>query len=427
MVKTTEFEGKKLLVLGALKLACDIVEHAKAMGLYVVVADYYEDSPAKQIADEAVMMDATNVDAIVEFCTKNHIDGITTGFVDVLLKPCYDACKRLSLPFYATPKMIEMATDKKIFKEVCQEYGVPVPDTYVIGSEIPTEIYDTIEYPVFVKPMDASGSRGCAVCTNKDELIKQFKEAVSYSNTRNAIIEQYLVGREFLLDYIAVDGEYRLIEMFDRYVCPDRGSAINYANVSVAPSKALDLYLDNLNPIVINMFKQLGFTDGLIFLQGHINGNKITFYEMGCRLGGAFYNIEQECLGFNSIDMVIRYALTGKMVDNIDRIPVDISKFPKYGLSCNFLLNHEEGIISAINGLDAITNLSSYITHIQERNIGFHNIKDRTVDKPVYTVHMACESLEQAKKDITILNNSIQVINEKGKSMLMETFNPNNL
>lgn len=427
MMQSKEFEGKKLLVLGALKLACDIVEHAKAMGAYVVVADYYEDSPAKQIADEAVMLDATNVDAIVEYCKENRIDGITTGFVDVLLKPCYDACKRLSLPFYATPKMIEMATDKKVFKEVCQEYGVPVPTTYLIGPEITIDIFETIEYPVFVKPMDASGSRGCAVCANKEELVKQFAEAISYSVSGNAIIEQCLVGREFLLDYIAVDGEYRLIEMFDRYVCSDRGSAINYANVSVAPSKALDLYLENINPIVINMFKQLGFTDGLIFLQGHIDGNNITFYEMGCRLGGAFYNIEQACLGFNSIDMVIRYALSGKMVKNIEKMPFDISKFSKLGLSCNFLLNHKEGTITDIQGLDAIQNLSSYITHIQERNIGFHNVKDRTVDKPVYTVHMACESIEQAKKDINILNNSIKVLNERGESMLMNTFNPDEL
>lgn len=419
-----EFEGKKILVLGALKLACDIVEHAQAMGCYVVVADYYEDSPAKKIADEAVLMDATDVDTIVEYCKNNNIDGVTTGFVDVLLNPCYEACKRLGLPFYATPKMIAMATDKKEFKSTCEEYGIPVPTTYYIGKTIPNSIYDDIKYPVFVKPMDASGSRGCGVCNNKEELVTQFEEAVSYSATDNAIIEQYIVGREFLLDYIAVDGEYRLIEMFDRYVCGDRGSAINYANVSVAPANSLDLYLKEINPKVIDMFKKLGFRDGLIFLQGHTNGSNITFYEMGCRLGGAFYNIEQACLGMNAIDMVIRYALTGKMVEDISSIPLDVAKFSKYGLSCNYLLNHEEGTISEIYGIDKITSLPSYITHIQERGLGFHNVKDRTIDKPVYTIHLACDNLEQARQDIEALNKAIIVKNENGISMLMDTFDP---
>ena len=427
MNKTKEFEGKKILILGALKLVCDIVEHAKAMGAYVVVADYYEDSPAKKIADEAVLMDATDVEAIVKYCQENDIDGVTTGFVDVLLTPCYEVCKRLGLPFYATPKMISMATDKRDFKDTCKDHGVPVPTTYLIGKSIPEELYETIKYPVFVKPMDASGSRGCGVCNNREELDAQFADAVSYSATDNAIIEQYLIGREFLLDYIAVNGEYRLIEMFDRYVCSDRGSAINYANVSVAPSKAIDKYLKDVNPKVIQMFKNLGFTDGLIFLQGHSNGNDITFYEMGCRLGGAFYNVEQACLGMNAIDMVIRYALSGKMVNNIESLPETIAKFNKYGLSCNYLLNHEEGVVKEIKGLDTILNLPSYVKHIQERDLGFHNVKDRTMDKPVFTVHMACENLEKAKSDIKTLNEHIEVLNEQGQSMLMEKFNPDEL
>ena len=42
------FYGKKLLILGGIKLACDIVKSAKRMGAYVIVADYNEDSPAKK-------------------------------------------------------------------------------------------------------------------------------------------------------------------------------------------------------------------------------------------------------------------------------------------------------------------------------------------------------------------------------------------
>lgn len=119
--------------------------------------------------------------------------------------------------------------------------------------------------------------RGAGVCNNEEELKIQFKEAVSYSSTNKAIIEDYITGRDFLLDYIAVDGEFRLLSMFDRYVTSDRGSAVNYANISMAPSKAIDIYLDRINDKVINMFKDLGFKDGLFFMQGYTEGNQITF------------------------------------------------------------------------------------------------------------------------------------------------------
>ena len=47
-------QGKKVLVMGGTRISCQIIEKAKELGCYVIVADYnsYEDSPGKQIADE---------------------------------------------------------------------------------------------------------------------------------------------------------------------------------------------------------------------------------------------------------------------------------------------------------------------------------------------------------------------------------------
>ena len=76
-------KGKKLLLLGGFNLACDIVRRAQEMGVYVVVADYDKNCPAKDIADKFVPVSATDVDALVELCKKENIDGVTTGFVDI--------------------------------------------------------------------------------------------------------------------------------------------------------------------------------------------------------------------------------------------------------------------------------------------------------------------------------------------------------
>ena len=422
-----EFEGKKLLVLGGVKLACDIVKHAQSMGAYVAVLDYNVDSPAKEVADEGVLIDAMDVDAIVEYCQENHIDGVTTGFVDILMPVCYEVCKRLNLPYYATPKMLSMATNKIDFKDTCKEYGIPVPNTYLIGREITEDVYASINYPVFVKPLDASGSRGAGVCNNKEELDYQFADALSYSPTKNAIIEDYITGREFLLDYIAVDGEFRLLSVFDRYMCSDRGSAINYSNISMCPSRAIDNYLENINDRVINMFKALGFTNGLIFLQGHSNGDKITFYEMGCRLGGSFYNLEKKCVDLDPVDMTVRYALSGKMLNNINDVSESVAKFEKYAFVCNYLLVGDDETIAEIKGIEEIEKLPSYVTHIIQRGVGTHYRKDRTVDKPVICVYLAADSFEQGKKDIARMNEVFDVVNADGKSLLSEKFNPEEL
>lgn len=425
MTMSKEFEGKKLLILGGITLSRDIVRRAQEMGAYVVVADYYDTSPGKEVADEAVLLDATDVDAIVDYCKKSQIDGVTTGFVDILMPVCYEVCKRLNLNYYASPKMLSMSLNKEEFKKTCNQHGIPVPQTYLVAEKIPEELYEKLEYPVFVKPLDASGSRGAAACYNRDEVERQFAEAVSFSKKGKVIIEDYISGTEFLLDYIGVDGEWRLLSMFDRYMCDDRDSARNYANISMAPSRALENYLENMNEKIISMFKNLGFTDGLIFLQGHTEEEKITFYEMGCRLGGSFYHLEQKCLGYNPVDMIIRYAFIGKMVHNIDTIPTDASKFNGYhAFSYNCLLGGDNETIVSIKGLDDMAKLPTYVASIQQRYIGTSYHKDGIVDKPLITVYLAAQDFEQAKADIRKLNETMEAYNAQGKPLLMKRYDP---
>ena len=422
-----EFEGKKLLVLGGIKYECDIVEHAQRMGAYTIVADYDTDTPAKKIADKAVLIDATDVDAIVDFCRKEKVDGITTGFVDILLPGWIEMCKKLDLPCYANAKMLSMSTDKVDFKKTCEEYGVPVPKTFFVGKEISEDILSTITYPVFVKPLDASGSRGCGVCNNAQEVKSQFADAISYSPTKTGIIEEYLNGREFLLDYVGVDGEFKLIEMFDRYMGRDRGSARNFSNVSLAPSFAIDNYYKNVDEKVRNMFKKLGFKDGLIFLQWHIDGDRITFYEMGCRLGGSFFDLEQACLGMNAVDMIIRHALTGKMVQSIDMIPEYAAKFKKFAAVNNFLLAGGNETIAHIKGVEEAKKLPSYVTAIQYREEGLYYVQDSIVDKPVISIYFTGNNLDEIKESIRFLNDNFEVTNKEGKSLLMDKINPEDI
>lgn len=423
-----EFEGNKLLILGGFYLACDIVKAAQRMGAYVIVADYNPESPAKDIADRFELISTLDVDALEKFCREEGVDGVTTGFVDILLQPCYDLCQRLGLPCYMTPKMIEVSTNKVAFKEECKRYGVPVPQTYLVGNEITEEIYAKINYPVFVKPLDSSGSRGAGVCNNREELDARFEEALSYSVSNNAIIEDYITGREFLMDYIAVDGEYRVLSMFDRYMTPDRGSAVNYSNISMTPSKAIDKYLSEINDKVIAMYKGLGFTDGVLFMQGYYDGRRITFFEMGCRLGGSYYNHQRACLGHNAIDMVVRFALSGKMTNEIDSIPIDIAKYKgKYALDCDYLLKGSDETIAKIVGLGEIRKMDGIVEIQQFHDVGYHYVKDRTVDKCIVDIEIVCNSKEEVIEKVNYLNCTFDVLNEKGESLLMTKLNPEEL
>ena len=422
-----EFEGKKLLVLGGFTLACEIVRHAQAMGAYVYVADYNPNVPAVKIADKFVEISATDVDGIVEFCQNEKIDGVTTGFVDILLEPCYQVCQRLNLPCYMTPKMISMSTNKIDFKETCDRHGVPVPKTYLIGNEITTEVYENIQYPVFVKPMDASGSRGAGVCNNIGELNEQFAKALSFSPTHNVVVEEYLTGREFLLNYVAQDGIYRVVSMFDRYTCSDRGAAINYSNLAIAPSKGFDVFMQDVNDNVEKMFSSLGIKDGIFFLQGYHHNGKISFFEMGCRLGGSYYNLEKACINMDPVDMVVRYALFGKMMNNMCEVPKRVADYTTPAICINYLLKGQEATIGTIIGLKDVIQYPTCKSYEQIHFEGDHFSNERIVDRPILSLYLVEESMSKAITDVDYLNEKFQVLDTKGQNLLKEKFDLRNL
>ena len=361
----SELKGKKLLFLGGVQRACAIVKRAQELGVYVAVADYFEDSPAKRIADESVLISATDVDSLTEYCIENQIDGVMTAYADILLQPCKEVAERIGRPFYADDLMIKLSTDKTAFKKISEQYDVPVPKTYDVNAKNYWIKGKELSYPVFLKPVDASGSRGADICYSYDDFCEKFEYALSFSKRKEITVEDYLNGTEFILDYLLIDGEAYMVSMADRFTCEGRPTAINHPNLMVLPSVNLDQYYQKVDPKVKNMFKSLGFKNGIIFLQGYVSKNRITFYEMGCRLGGTWPYIDEVFSGYNPIDLLVSHAVTGQMVPK----SADLSPISPFfgGLAAviYFIATSGEGRIAKITGIDELQQMPQVATILQ--------------------------------------------------------------
>ena len=414
--------GKKLLILGGVKMACDIVRQAQKMGIYTIVGDYLPDSPAKKIADKAVMLNAVDAKEITEFCKKEQVDGITTGFVDILLQPWHDACEALGLPYYAPDLLIEMSTNKDAYKRECRKFGIPVPVDYSvnIGEDL-QKTANEIEYPVFIKPVDSSGSRGACVCHSAEEFLENYPKALSFSPTKHVVVEEYLTGQDIILDYLLKDGEAHMLSIFDRKMCADRAIAVNHANLLLSPSESVDRFLQEVDPKIRSMCRELGFKDGLIFFQGYSNDGKITLFEMGCRLGGTFSDIDEAFLGVNPIEALIHYALTGKMADEADYNQIT-PKFDGCGAVLNILMQDKPERIHSIRGTDFVRNLPQVVNYIQFYQEGDVIPNNNATDRPLLIAYLACSSREELKKILDQIYETVEVRNEEGDSMLKSVY-----
>ena len=418
--------GKRLLYLGGIKRAEYVVRRARKLGIYVIVADYNVDSPAKLVANEGVLISATDVSALVELCKEKRIDGIMTGYADILMPICYEVSKRMGFPCYFSDSLLDMSMNKQKFKKICAEYGVPFPKTYNIHLNNLNESIKEINYPVFIKPADASGSRGADACMDSDMFKFKFENALKYSKSGNVSVEELLTGTEFILDYILINGQPYLLSMADRYTEDKTRIAINSPNLMILPSKNIDIYLEQVDFNVREMFKNLGFKDGLVFMQGYINKGKVVFYEMGCRLGGTWPYIDEYYTSYNPLDMLFNHALNGIMVDDTKDMKIS-AKYDGFAGIIYFLSNRDEGIIGRIKGIDLIQNIEGIVDVMQFYSEGDHFDKDRQTDIRFISVHLVAKTFSDLKKKIELIYSIVDVEDVYGKSLVSKHYSVNNL
>lgn len=421
-MKADEFKGKRLLYLGGISRARFVVERARELGAYVIVADYNDDSPAKVVADEGVLVDAMNVDAISELCLNKSVDGIMTGYCDILLPVCKEVARRIGMPCYYTDDMLRFTTDKDYFKTICTRYNVPCPKHFEIDRTNLQRAAADLNYPVFIKPVDASGSRGANACFTKDEFIKKYNIALSYSSKGLVSVEECLNGTAFILDYLVREGEARLLSMADCYVRPGRSSAINSPDLMILPSKELKRYHAKVDPHVKDLFRGEKFMNGLFFFQGYANESKITFFESGCRLGGTWPYIDEYYNKSNPMDMLFRHALTGKMSTPEDFANI-CADYKGMAAIIYFLARDGEGEIAKTEGIEEVQNYEWVVHLMQYYFAGDRFDSFRQTDVRFLAVHLVADTFEELKSRVRRVYSKIKYYDRNGESLLAPAYN----
>jgi biotin carboxylase len=166
-----EFNDKRLLILGGSRISCEIVKRARNMGIITGVTDWYplEYSPAKREADEAYDVSTSDIESMVKLVRDKKFDGVITGFTDSVLPYYAEICDVVGLPAYGTKEQFEIFTDKDKYKRLMRAFDIPTIPDYEVDINKFEETTADIEYPVIVKPLDGSGSRGVSICNNHNE------------------------------------------------------------------------------------------------------------------------------------------------------------------------------------------------------------------------------------------------------------------
>ena len=416
-------KGKKLLILAGAAIHCKVVEAAKEMGVYTIVTDYLENSPAKLIADESWMLNITDVDAIVNRCRQENVDGVINFCIDPAQRPYQQICEKLGVPCYGTEKQFHILTDKPSFKEFCKECGVDIIQTYTPEDAEA----DRCEYPVFIKPTDSRGSRGQAICYNKEQLKVALVEAMRESSDGGVVIEKFMEGKQdFSVTYFVCDGKPYLIRSCDRYLGSIEDKLNKQCVGCVAPSKYTQSYMDKVHDKVVAFIRSLGIKNGPVFMQGFVDGDTVRFYDPGLRFpGGEYERMLKEATGIDLMSALIEFSLTGSM-----------SK-PKGIENCPYMLgNHytiqlpitaRPGKIAVFEGLEEIAQNPDVTFVFKRYEVGETVPETGDVRQRICEVALVIEQSKNVAKTVEWVQSKLRVLDEDGQNLLTSLVSPHEL
>jgi len=276
---------ENILIIGAGDFQLPLVQRASRSYNVLLAAPVISDAFKPYIAD-SLLTDVRDKERILEYAREHSVCGVITDQTDIAVRSVAYVAENLGLPGigYETGHLF---TDKSLMRKRMTELGIKLlPNRTVSSLEEALAYYDEIGGNVIIKPLDTQGSRGVQICRSANDLKSKYEEASRWSSNHSVLIERYATGREFLVEGLAVDYEFRNLCIGDTlyFDLPDAFAAKSRIFPTVVDDELRQRVLD-LNTKIITGF---GLRQGITHSEFIMDGDDIYLIETAARGGGVF-------------------------------------------------------------------------------------------------------------------------------------------
>jgi len=303
----------KLLIFGAGMLQVSLIKTAKELGYYTIAIDPDPNAVGKNVADEFEVVSGSDYETTFTIANNNKVKGIVTTATDKPLLMMAKVAEKLCLPFpsetaiYNTINKFELKNILVSNKISCAK-GV-LTNLTKLNEKLN---HSDITFPVIIKPIDSSGSRGVYYCESKEELIAVYSKCTEYSKYDKVLIEEYLDGPEISIEVLVQDNNLHIIQITDKTVTP---FPYTVEMGHLQPSRFHPAYGAEIYQVLNAAVKALNLNNCALHPEMKITKNGLKIVEIGPRLGGDFITSHLTPLstGINMEEQLIKIAVGEKI------------------------------------------------------------------------------------------------------------------
>ena len=258
----------------------------------------------------------------------------------------------------------------------------------------------SLNYPLFVKPADGSGSKGVNRVATPEALKKYAKVAMEFSRTGEIIVEEEAKGKECNVYCVVQEGKATVLTLSEKYSEIGGDGKVTKAIGTIWPASVSSGAMDAIRNAAQRIADAFRLRTVPMFMQLMVNGDSVNIIEFACRMAGgySYWNILNK-LHFDYFDFTIDAFEGNKTQIAVQDDGLCCAIHSLYAAPCTF---------DRVEGLEALKNqgaVSEYLI-VREKGalisdvsanrskIGFFVVRAESTDKVLDKVKYVFDHIE---------------------------------
>ncbi|MEV0147992.1 MULTISPECIES: ATP-grasp domain-containing protein [unclassified Nonomuraea] len=354
---------RNLIVLGGGEDQIPAYREGRRLGYRVIGVDQRPDALGAAEADQFLCMTSRDPEGIARALGPIDVAAVISPASDAAQEAVAELSRIYRTAHQPAPDALRCSVDKGFFRDVIDRLGLPAY-RHVQHDDLETlvEASAGVGYPLIVKPVDSSGSKGITVLDGPGGLVEAIEHAKKHSFSGHVIIEELVAGRHCAVESFFADGRLAFMAVTDRTIT---GPPAMISLSHVVPADLDESVHARLGQAVTAICAEIGHTRGPVNFDFVLTpGGDLCFIEMGARLGGnGMPLMVRHAFGLNTVEAAIRLAL-GE--------PLDITVSRRRIAVLRILTAEADGVLTAIEGLDALKRMPEVVDVQVFKEVGDH-------------------------------------------------------
>ncbi len=398
----------KALVLAGGFAQIELLKKLKNRGYTTVLADYNAEPVAKPYADIFYRESTLDVMKIKEIAIAEKVDFLITVCTDQALMTVAQVSEELGLPCYIDSATAKNVTNKAYMKKVFESAGVPTSKCFIMES-LDESLIKGMDYPLIVKPVDCNSSKGVKKVENIEQLRVAFADAVNFSRSNTALVEEFVEGPEYSVDVYVEGGVAKVLSISNSEKIPEKDKFVIFRGAY--PAVDVDLVIERIKEVAQKIADGFGLVDSPMLIQLIANENKMHVLEFSARTGGGVkYIMVKKASGFDVIDAVIDLTEGKKPTCNVAP--------PESKYIVNEFIYCKDGIFESLDGFDEMVSqgvISDYY-FFKWKGCSFDGVNSSGDRIAGYTLQ--ADSLDELRQKHNKVNQSVRVLDTNGNDIM---------